>query len=481
MLRPLQRHQQRGKLFILQHNHRAGVFMAPGTGKTLTAIRAVAASPGPVLVTCRRDDFKTWRDELLADGVPDNELAFIDSGKQVQDWTETVGSIIHGNWTLVTYDLHKQPVVKDYLIQCPFKWVIADESHMIKRWESARTKAVYHNTRHIPYRLPMTGTPITNDPKDVFSQVLFIDDGATFGKSEWKFLQKYYIREGHGWYIRKGARQQIERALASLSFYVHEDDVLTLPPLRHLTKAAPLSEQQLAKYEELLNQWQYTLSTGEVIEIDYIVAQLAKLRQVASGFIYEPVSIDPPVRRTVYLDCPKYTLLMDLLEDPDYLLHKDVVIWAAHDAEIERILAGISSSKVIKKYGYKAVGFYGNLSTKQREQNRTIYKESKQHKYFVAQVDRGVGMNELIKSANAVYFSNSHRVVSRLQSLRRIRRKGTEQFGHDVITYWDLVTERTVDESIIKSVGASMSLASMILNSLKQGFTVRQALDRSMR
>ena len=97
-------------------------------------------------------------------------------------------------------------------------------------------------------------------------------------------------------------------------------------------------------------------------------------------------------------------------------------------------------------------------------------RDNKQTRIFVGQVDGGVGLNELKVASVAIYFSNSRKVLSRRQSEGRIRRRGSEIFKE--ITYYDLLTEDTIDVHILKSIKKSVSLADYILAEIRKGKNV---------
>lgn len=439
--------------FIKAHKGQAGLFMACGTGKTLVAIR-YAKKHLPALIICRRDDYLTWEQELELEGINPHHIRFIESSKDFP-----FSDI--GHWNIITYDLAKNHTRK--IKRTPFQTAIADESHMIKRWKARRTKAIIRCTRHIPSRIPMTGTAITNDPGDVFTQCLFADDGRTFGRSFWSFRNHYYIQSGPGWYLKHNAKQKIISKLRRMAYYVHEDDVLKLPPIRRLIKSAPMSGQQKRQYDKILNNWEIQLAGREIIEIDHVVAQLTKLRQVSSGFIYDKN------HKAVWFKSYKLKLLIDLLKDPDYLANKKkVVIWCAHTAEICMLVAIAATLKM------RAVAFMGG-SRKRKDEARRKFQKDKTVRLFIGQVDSGVGMNELVVSDTAVYFSNSFKVVSRQQSMRRIRRKGSQI--HKTITYWDLVTEGSYDEVVLKSLKNNISVANYILSRIREGHPIQSILS----
>lgn len=439
--------------FIKAHEGQAGLFMACGTGKTLVAIR-YGKRHLPALILCRRDDFMTWKQELEEERINPHHIRFIESSK------DSPFSDVE-RWTIMTYDLAKKFTRK--IRHTPFQTAIADESHMIKRWKAQRTKAIIRCTRHIPSRIPMTGTAITNDPGDVFTQCLFADDGRTFGRSYWSFRNHYYIQSGPGWYLKHNAKKKIISKLRGMAYYVHEDDVLKLPPIRRLIKSAPMGGQQKRQYDKVLNSWEIQLAGREVIEIDHVVTQLTKLRQISSGFIYDEN------HEAVWFKCYKLKLLISLLKDPDYLADKKkIVIWCAHTAEICMLVAVAATLKM------GAVAFTGG-SRRRKDEARRRFRDDKTVKLFIGQVDSGVGMNELVVSDTAIYYSNSFRVVSRKQSEMRIRRKGSER--HRVITYWDLVTENSADEHILKALKENISVANYILSRIREGQPIQSILS----
>ena len=56
-----------------------------------------------------------------------------------------------------------------------FKTVVADESHHIKDMKAQRTLAVLEIARRVPHAICLTGTPILNRPKDLWSQVYAVN------------------------------------------------------------------------------------------------------------------------------------------------------------------------------------------------------------------------------------------------------------------------------------------------------------------
>ena len=449
-------HQEKALSFLREKAFCAGLFLAPGTGKTIIAIRS-SLEYLPALVICRRDDFLTWHKELTEEGYVLGEIMSILSASSIKN-LELVYC-----WTLVTYDMLKNKHVYNYITGRNYGIVFCDESQAIKHWTSRRTKVVYKATRHIPRRIAMTGTPISNEILDVYSQCLFIDNGITFGTNAWKFRNNYYIQSGPGWYPKKEAKRIVAEKLKTISFHVHEDDVLNLPPIRNVMKAVALSQEQKKHYTSVLNDWELELASDSKIDINYIIVRLAKLKQIASGFVY----ID---HKPVFFRENKIPLLLELLQSKDHLARKQkIVIWASYKAELYRI------SRNFQKHDLCHVVYHGSMSTDDKNATRELFRDDPHCRVFVGQADAGVGMNELTVADTAIYMSNSFKIASRQQSERRIRRYGSE--NHSAITYYDIVTERTVDLPILNSIRKGMDIAKEILDSVKQTGSIKKALD----
>jgi SNF2 family DNA or RNA helicase len=452
-MRKLDPHQITAKRFIANHNGVCGLFMAPGTGKTIVDIRT---APTPRLIICRRDDFLTWEQELLAEGVLRRKIRWITSSKN------PLPPFLPGRHYITTYDLVKNKKIQDWIKSMPFLQVTWDEFHYCKRWKSARTKANYKATRHIPRRVGLTGTAITNHVRDVWSLGYLLDNGRTFGNKEWWFLKKTHLRAGKAWYPKKGVKDTIKEQLKKLAFYVHEDDVLKLPPCRPSVKGVPMTGMQRRQYERVLTEWETELADGTHIEFDQVIVQMAKLRQIASGFIYDEH------KNAHWFRNNKMPFLFKMLTDPDYFEEKEkVVVWASHNAEIERIAEEAEDRNI------KYVTFYGR-NRRAKRAARISFRDEPKVRLFIGQVDSGVGMNELIVADTAFWYSNSLKVVSKEQSRRRNRRRGSEI--HRRIHHITICTEGTLDFRLAKSISAAMNLAHEILSACRAGESPRKFL-----
>lgn len=448
----LKPYQNEALNLIVKLQGKAGLFMAPGTGKTVVAIQ-YGSRFKRVLVVCRREDFLTWQEELKSVGQPAPYC--VQTAKDLE--AKKVGD---SKWVMVTYGMTRNKKMTKLVGALRFNCCIADESQNIKRWAARQTKCLIKNSRIIPRRIAMSGTPIGNDIQDIWSQAKFIDDGAVFGSSWWDFMNRYFIKlrppAPPTWILKAGAHELIMAKLKKIAMHVHEDDVLKLPPICFVVKSFEPSPEQKRVTKQLLEDWEYELGQGKPVDINHVVVQVSKLRQVAGGFLYPPKIDGKTVGKTRYLECPKLKYLASLVNDD--LKHKPkIVIWAAFAAEIELIKRALSPKS-------KCVTYYGKNREMKREARKQFLTMPKV-RVFIGQADSGVGMNELIGADTGIYYSNSTRVVSRLQSERRIRRIGSEK--HQSITYYDLITEGSPDGKIHTSLKNNQDIAKTVLSAIK--------------
>ena len=69
--------------------------------------------------------------------------------------------------------------------------VIIDESTLIKNPVSKTARAFHRLSKVSDKRIIMTGTPISNRPYDIWSQIYFLDYGERLGKTFDDFKEEY--------------------------------------------------------------------------------------------------------------------------------------------------------------------------------------------------------------------------------------------------------------------------------------------------
>src|SRR5690606_25117833 len=188
--------------------------------------------------------------------------------------------------------------------------IIADESHRIKTPGAQQSKAMGRLGQVAAYRLMLTGTPVTQNPLDIWSQYRFLDP-SIFGRSFYAFRNRYAIMGGYGGYEVVGYQrldELVEKA-HRIAFRITRAECLDLPPEVYTDIPVQLGRRARSIYREHEEQAVARLSAEAAVSAPNILTELLRLQQVAGGW----VTTDDG--RTVQVGTEKLDALMDLLED----------------------------------------------------------------------------------------------------------------------------------------------------------------------
>ena len=164
-----------GVSFWRAANGRAMIGDQMGIGKTVQALGCIKlasevktiADPFPVLIVCPSSVIPQWV-EAIREWLPGVKThLMIGSSKKNKI------KLDHRSVLITTYETMRRN--KEYLRRSAFKMAIFDESHRLKNSTSGRTQAGTELGTSIPFVLLLTGTPMENGIKDLWSQFHIID------------------------------------------------------------------------------------------------------------------------------------------------------------------------------------------------------------------------------------------------------------------------------------------------------------------
>ena len=222
-------HQSDGVAFLLSKK-RAILADDMGLGKTRQAIVAMEAGcpDGTVLIVCPASLKLNWKREIL----------MVDANASVEVLGVDKGKIEAPRWVVINYDLLGK--YADRLHAVDWAGIILDEAHFIKN-ASQRTS---HCLKLLgvqaeagaqligpEYVFLLTGTPMTNRPKDLFN--LFRCVGHPVARSFLSFAKRFCdaYRNDYGW-VTTGASNldELNLLMKETSIRRMKDEVLDLPP-----------------------------------------------------------------------------------------------------------------------------------------------------------------------------------------------------------------------------------------------------------
>jgi SWI/SNF-related matrix-associated actin-dependent regulator 1 of chromatin subfamily A len=256
---------------LLYHERRRFLSYDMGLGKTPTAVEALELlDPSKTLIVCPAIVRSVWEDHLNEWWDNHPTVAVVNSKKDLD-------LIPHSPVVITSYEmLSKIPV---------FHWsaVIVDESHYVKNAAASRSKAlkVHLETAKPMTRFFLTGTPLDNEPTDVFNQVDLLFPGI-FG-NEWQFKRRYclqrpneYAYSGKEWYgLNPETAPELSRRLKSIMSRVTKKEVAhLLPPLRiNTVRVKPVGRGLKALLEAPLDELR-TIGTFTSQKVQQIVSMV---------------------------------------------------------------------------------------------------------------------------------------------------------------------------------------------------------------
>src|SRR5690606_2867611 len=219
--------------------------------------------------------------------------------------------------------------------------IIADESHRIKTPSAQQSKAMGRLGQVAAYRLMLTGTPVTQNPLDIWSQYRFLDP-TIFGRSFYAFRARYAVMGGYNNYQVVGYQrldELVEKA-HRIAFRITRAECLDLPPEVYTDIPVQLGPRARAIYRELEAQAVARLSAESSISASNVLTELLRLQQVAGGWVTTDEG------QTVQVGTEKLDALMDLLEDLLSNEQRKVVIFCRFVSEIKAILSACQKAGI---------------------------------------------------------------------------------------------------------------------------------------
>lgn len=348
-----------------------------------------------------------------------------------------------------------------------------DEAHCIKGYDSNRTKNVIKLGHYSNIKLLMTGTPILQALLDLYSYFQYLDPDI-IGLDDWySFRARYAILSEDG-FNRVVAYDNVDELLSAVKPYIYQvtkAECLDLPPKVYQIRHVELSKEQRKIYNDIKKNHEW--EQGEMrVEIENALQKYSALQTIVGGFInYDdpnaPADFDVEGKKkktkrltnriVEWKHNPKITELLNVLEES---AGQSTIIWAVHTFEVREIAAALRA-----KYGEDSVvEYYGAVSTADRDANKKKFLSGKAPYFVGNQSTGGVGLT-LNVATMVVYYSNSFKLIDRVQSEDRNHRIGQDQS----VTYVDLVARGTVDQDIISAIKEKKDLADWVKERLGEG------------
>ena len=440
-------------------------FMEMGTGKTKVLIdnMSMLYDKGKIdgaLIIAPKGVVKTWYEQELPTHLP-NHIENVtvlwqpNITKTQQEKLESLFEIETALHILVmnveAFSTEKGMKFASKFLNSHKTLMAIDESTTIKTPTAKRTKNIIGLGKYAKYRRIMTGSPITKNPLDLYTQCEFLDPYLLNHASYYSFRNRY--AEMKTMHVR-GRSIQVVHAFQNLaelsdkvkgfSYRVLKEDCLDLPPKNFIKRHITLTPDQKKVYMQMKQQ-AISILNGKVSSTMTVLTQLMRLHQITCGHF---TADDGSVQN---VNNNRITELMNILEETE----GKAIIWANYQRDITQIVENIE-----KKYGPgSVVDYYGLTPQDKRQDNIRKFQNGDECRFLVGTPQTGGYGITLTKANTVIYYSNGYDLEKRLQSEDRAHRIGQKKN----VTYIDIICEDTVDEKIVKALRDKINIASEVL------------------
>ena len=439
--------------------------MEMGTGKTKVLIdnMSMLYDKGKIdgaLIIAPKGVIKTWYEQEIPTHLPDHieNVSVLWQSNITKSQQEKLESLFEIETALHILIMNVEAFSTEKGVKFASKFLNShkvlmaiDESTTIKTPSAQRTKNILHIGKMSKYRRIMTGSPVTKNPLDLYTQCEFLDPYLLDFASYYAFRNRYANMKTIN---VRGRSIQVVHAFQNLgelsdklkgfSYRVLKEDCLDLPPKNWTKRHIALSKEQQKVYDQMKKTALATLN-GKVTSTMTVITQLMRLQQITCGHFVADDGTTQEIKNN------RITELMDVLDETE----GKAIIWGHWQKDIQNIV-----NEIEKVHGPgSVVSYYGLTPQEERQDNIRKFQSDPKCRFMVGTPSTG-GYGITLTAANTViYYSNGYDLEKRLQSEDRAHRIGQKKN----VTYVDIIAEKTVDEKIVKSLRKKINIASEVL------------------
>ena len=440
-------------------------FMEMGTGKTKVLIDNVAmlydkGKIDGVLIVAPKGVVKTWYEQELPTHLPDHieNVSVLWQPNITKGQQEKLESLFEIETALHILVMNVEALSTDKGVKFATKFINShkammaiDESTTIKTPTAKRTKNIIGIGQNAKYKRIMTGSPITKNPLDLYTQCEFLDPWLLDFSSYYAFRNRYAEMKTmhiHGRSIQVVDKFQnlgeLSDTVKQFSYRVLKEDCLDLPPKVFIKRHVTLTPEQKKVYEQM-KKAAIAVLNGKVTTTMTVLTQLMRLHQITCGY----VAADDGTTQQV--ESNRLNELMSVLEDTD----GKVIIWANYQMSVSEIMQALT-----KKYGANSfVHYYGLTPQEDRQDYIRKFQNDPECRFIIGTPQTGGYGITLTQANTVIYYSNGYDLEKRLQSEDRAHRIGQKK----TVTYIDLIAEDTIDEKIVEALRKKINIASEVM------------------
>ena len=364
-------------------------FMEMGTGKTKVLIDNVAilydrGKIDSALIICPKGVMGTWYSQELPTHLPDHieNVTVLWQANITKSQSHKLGNLFKTDERLHILIMNVEALSTQKGLVFAQKFLLThktlmciDESTTIKNPKAKRTKNILSIAPRAQYRRILTGSPVTKNPLDLYSQCEFLNEEHLDFTSYYAFRNRYAEMKtlhiaGRSIQVVSHFKNLDELAeqLKTFSYRVLKEDCLDLPEKIYMKREIELSPEQKKVYKQMKEEALATLN-GKQITTMTVLTQLMRLQQITCGHFVADDGTTQEIKSN------RLNELMDILDE----VEGKAIIWAHWQKDIQ-----IIKEALIKKYGPgSVVDYYGLTPQDQRQKNKDAFQNDSKVRFFV--------------------------------------------------------------------------------------------------
>ena len=440
-------------------------FMEMGTGKTKVLIdnMSMLYDKGKIdgaLIVAPKGVVKTWYEQELPTHLPDHieNVSVLWQPNITKGQQEKLESLFEIETALHILVMNVEALSTDKGVKFASKFINShktlmaiDESTTIKTPTARRTKNIIKMGVNAKYKRIMTGSPITKNPLDLYTQCEFLDPWLLDFASYYAFRNRYaemktmHLR-GRSIQVVAGFQNlgELSDKVKDFSYRVLKEDCLDLPPKNFVKRHITLTADQKRIYEQM-KKHAIAMLNKKVTTTVTVLTQLMRLHQITCGYV---TADDGTIQE---VESNRLNELMSVLEETE----GKVIIWANYQFSVSDII-----KKITKVYGPDSyVHYYGLTPQEDRQDFIRKFQNDPKCRFIIGTPQTGGYGITLTQANTVVYYSNGYDLEKRLQSEDRAHRIGQKKN----VTYIDIIAEDTIDEKIVEALRSKIDIASQVM------------------
>lgn len=457
-------HQLLAVKFLIAHKQ-AALYTDMGTGKSKVMIDLIVNKGfHTVLIVCTKKGCEVWEKQFALHSNILSKSIFNLSGmptvkkvqvlsqnmSQTRIWSITGPFIILVNYEGVWRgDFAKYLLRKSVKIDC----VICDESHRIKSPSSKCSRFLAQIGKKAEYRYLVTGTPIAENPMDVYAQYRFLDP-SIFGTSFSKFKDRYQNLDTKasmavGYPILDKQQpyknlEELREKVFSIAFRIPSS--IKLPKRNNRIQHFRMSDRSSKVYKKMCKEG--IVKNGEwYCEAENALTLQIRKTQITSGFLN---TVNETNRKRIFsIDHSRKEVLMDILGS--LMPSESVVVFARYVYDLDEI------KDAVEALGRK----YSELSG--REDTEKDW-QSGESSVLGVQFSKGSESADFTRARYTIYYTMTNRLALYLQSKKRTHRPGQTRPCYYIHLVADTADGKpTIDNLIMDAIKQKKDIVEYIM------------------